>query len=73
VGEKAVVFPAIPGATDKAEAPSRAKGVDVSAFLVNVKDKTTFLFPITDHASQIDWHHASAMDDVLSGKAPSRR
>ena len=32
VGEKAVVFPAIPEATDKAEAAFKAKGVDVPAF-----------------------------------------
>ena len=32
-------------------------------------DKTTFLFPITDHASQIDGIMHPAMDDVLSGKA----
>ncbi len=70
VGEKGVVFPAIPAATDKAEAAFKAKGVDVTAFLVNVKDKTTFLFPITDHASQIDGIMHPAMDDVLSGKAP---
>jgi multiple sugar transport system substrate-binding protein len=42
----------------------------VSAFLINVKEKTTFLFPITDHASQIDGIMHPAMDDVLSGKAP---
>ena len=70
VGEKGVVFPAIPAATDKAEAAFKAKGVDVTPFLVNVKEKTTFLFPITDHASQIDGIMHPAMDDVLSGKAP---
>ena len=70
VGEKAVVFPAIPQATDKAAVAFKAKGVDVDAFLVQVKDKTTFLFPITDHASQIDGIMHPAMDDVLSGKAP---
>ena len=70
VGEKAVVFPAIPAATDKAEAAFKAKGVDVTPFLVQVKDKTTFLFPITDHASEINGIMQPAMDDVLSGKAP---
>jgi multiple sugar transport system substrate-binding protein len=35
-----------------------------------VKEKTTFLFPITDHASQIEGIMHPAMDDVLSGKAP---
>ena len=73
VGEKGVVFPAIPAATDKAEAAFKAKGVDVTAFTVQVKDKTTFLFPITDHASQIDGIMHPAMDDVLSGKAQRHR
>ena len=57
-------------ATDKAEAAFKAKGVDVTSFLVHVKDKTTFLFPITDHASQINGIMHPAMDEVLSGKAP---
>lgn len=42
----------------------------MSAFLVNVKEKTTFLFPITDYASQIEGIMHPAMDDVMSGKAP---
>ena len=70
VGEKAVVFPAIPEATDKAEAAWKAKNIDTTPFTIQVKDKTTFLFPITDHASQIDGIMHPAMDDVLSGKAP---
>jgi multiple sugar transport system substrate-binding protein len=37
---------------------------------MQVKDKTTFLFPITDHASQIEGIMHPAMDDILSGKAP---
>ena len=32
-------------------------------------DKTTFLFPITDHASEIKGILQPAMDNVLSGKA----
>jgi len=69
VGEKAVVFPAIPSGTAKAEAAWKAKDIDVSPFTQQVKDKTTFLFPITDHASQIDGIMQPAMDAVLSGKA----
>ena len=46
-------------ATDKAEAAFKAKGVDVTPFTVHIKDRTTFLFPITDYASQIDRHHAA--------------
>lgn len=69
VAEKAVVFPAIPSSTDKAQAAFKAKGYDVDPFLVQVKDKTTFLFPITDHASEIANILKPAMDNVLSGKA----
>ena len=59
VGDKAIVFPAIPSATDKAVAAFKAKGIDVTPFTDQVKDKTTFLFPITDHASEItDVMHA---------------
>jgi hypothetical protein len=54
VAEKGVVFPAIPSATDKAEAAFKAKNVDVTAFTVHIDEKTTFLFPITDYASQIE-------------------
>ena len=34
-----------------------------------MQDKTTFLFPITDHASEITNIMQPAMDNVLSGKA----
>jgi multiple sugar transport system substrate-binding protein len=70
VGEAAVVFPAIPAGTDKAEAAWEAKGVDVKAFTVHVDEKTTFLFPITNYASQIEGIMQPAMDAVMSGKAP---
>jgi len=70
VGEKGVVFPAIPEATDKAQATFKSKGIDVTPFTVQVKEKTTFLFPITDHGSEIEGIMHPAMDDVLSGKAP---
>ena len=70
VGEEAIVFPAIPAATDKAEAAWKAKGVDVEAFTIHIDEKTTFLFPITNHASQIEGIMQPAMDAVMSGKAP---
>ena len=69
VGEKSVVFPAIPSATEKAQAAFKAKGIDVTPFLTQVSDKTTFLFPITDHAAGITNILQPAMDNVLSGKA----
>jgi multiple sugar transport system substrate-binding protein len=63
------VFPAIPSATDKAVAAWKAKGIDVTPFTDQVRDKTTFLFPITDHASEIYNLMLPALDNVLSGKA----
>jgi multiple sugar transport system substrate-binding protein len=69
VGESAIVFPAIPSATDKAIAAWKAKDIDVTPFTDQVKNKTTFLFPITDHASEITNIMTPAMDNVLSGKA----
>ena len=71
VGEKGVVFPAIPAATDKATAAFKAKDVDVAAFTVHLQDKTTFLFPITDYASQITGIMHPAMDAVANGKDPA--
>ena len=69
VASKAIVFPAVKTSTEKAIAAFKAKGVDVSPFTNHVKDKTTFLFPITDHASQIEGIMTPAMDAVFSGKA----
>jgi len=36
---------------------------------VHVKDGTTFLFPITDHASQVTNIMQPAVDAVMTGKA----
>ncbi len=69
VGEAAIVFPAIPAATKKAEAAWQAKKIDVAPFTVQVEEKTTFLFPITDFASQIEGIMQPAMDAVMTGKA----
>ena len=69
VGKAGVVFPAVPSGTDAAEAAFKAKGIDVSSFTVQVKDGTTFLFPITDHASQITNIMQPAVDAVFTGKA----
>ena len=69
IGKSGVVFPAIPSGTDAAQAAFKAKGVDVTAFLTHVNDKTTFLFPITDHASQVTGIMQPAVDAVFTGKA----
>ncbi|WP_138275601.1 ABC transporter substrate-binding protein [Rhodoluna limnophila] len=69
VAEAAVVFPAIPSATDKAVAAMQAKGVDVSAFSTHIDNGTTFLFPIADKKSKINDIMTPAMEAIMSGKA----
>jgi multiple sugar transport system substrate-binding protein len=69
VAQKAVVFPAIPAASDVAAKGFAAKGADVSAFTVQVKDKTTTLPWITAHAADIDAIMKPAMDAVMDGQA----
>ncbi|TXN29825.1 ABC transporter substrate-binding protein [Lacisediminihabitans profunda] len=69
VAKAGVVFPAIPAATDAAVASFKAKGIDVSPFTIQVKDKTTFLYPITDHRSDVNALITPAMEAVMSGKA----
>ncbi len=69
VGQTAVVFPAIPEATDIAKKVRAEKGIDVNAFTVHVDQKTTFTFPITDHASRIVAIMKPTMDSILSYKA----
>ena len=69
VGNKGVVFPAIPEATDLAVKTFQGKGVDVTAFTDRVKNGETFLYPITQHASEIAAIMGPAMDAVLSFKA----
>lgn len=70
VGKSGVVFPAIPSGTDLASSAFKAKGIDVEdSFLVHVKDGTTFLFPITDHASEVTGIMTPAVDAVFTGKA----
>ncbi|MGG5170718.1 ABC transporter substrate-binding protein [Pseudarthrobacter sp. J1738] len=71
VASKAVVFPAIKTSSDKAAAAFKAKGTDVSAFTQHVKDKTTFLLPITDNAAKVSGILKPAMDAVVSGKEPA--
>jgi multiple sugar transport system substrate-binding protein len=70
IGEAGAVFPAIPAAATKAQAAFKAKGIDVSAFIKQVKAPGgTFLFPITDNAPQINDIMTAAMQSVFLGKA----
>ena len=68
VAAKAVVFPAIPSSTDKAIAAFKAKGLDMTPFTDLVKNKETFLFPISDHAADITAVMNPAMQSFLSFK-----
>ncbi|MDR6793307.1 sugar ABC transporter substrate-binding protein [Pseudarthrobacter oxydans] len=71
VASKAVVFPALKASSEKAAEAFQAKGVDVTAFTEHVKNKTTFLYPITDNTAKVKGIMEPAMDAVVSGKAPA--
>jgi multiple sugar transport system substrate-binding protein len=69
VGERGVVFPAIPEATERANEAYATRGIDVSAFIELAKPESTFLFPITDYASEIDGIMKAAVQDIFVGGA----
>jgi len=69
VANAAVVFPAITSSADIAIKAFADKGIDVSPFTDHVKDGTTFLFPITEHAADVDAALRPTMDAVVAGKA----
>ncbi|UYO97125.1 sugar ABC transporter substrate-binding protein [Microbacterium sp. M28] len=68
VGDKGVVFPAILSSAERAVAAFEERGLDVSPFTDHVTDGTTFLFPITANAAQVDGIMHPAMDAVLTGQ-----
>jgi multiple sugar transport system substrate-binding protein len=66
VGGYGVVFPAIPEATELAKKAIAKKGIDVSAYVSEAADpNATFLFPITDHASEVLRITRAASDAIL--------
>ncbi|MFN7150288.1 MAG: extracellular solute-binding protein, partial [Microthrixaceae bacterium] len=68
VAEKAVVFPALPGPLEEAVSNFEANGVEVSAFTTHVEEETTFLYPITEHAADVEAILAPMMDAIVAGK-----
>jgi multiple sugar transport system substrate-binding protein len=71
IGESGVVFPARPEGTEKAIAFNKAeRDLDVTAFTDQVKEKTTFLFPVTSNAADIVALMRPRMDAVYIGTAP---
>ncbi|MCV2395683.1 sugar ABC transporter substrate-binding protein [Actinotalea sp. M2MS4P-6] len=69
VGQAGVVFPAIPSSAELAKTSFADRGIDVDPFMVQVQDGTTFLFPITDHAADVNAIMQPAMDAVMGGTA----
>jgi multiple sugar transport system substrate-binding protein len=71
IGKSGVVFPARPEGTEAAIAFNRDdRKLDVTPFTDQVKDKTTFLFPVTSNAADITALMNPRMDAVYIGSAP---
>jgi len=71
IGSSGVVFPARPRGTQLAIDYNRTeRGLDVTPFTDQVKDKTTFLFPVTTNAADITALMMPRMDAVYIGSAP---
>ena len=69
VGEAGVVFPAQQSAVDKALAAYEAKGLDVSAFTEQaLAEGGTFLFPVTDNASEVTAIMNPAVQSIMLGQ-----
>ena len=47
----------------------KAKGIDVTPFTEQVKDRTTFLFPLTENGAAISQIMTPAMDNVMNFSA----
>ena len=73
VASYAVVFPAVREDIDTAKAAFAKKGLDVTPFIEEGTDpKITFLFPVTDHASDVIRIMRAAIDRILlSGADPT--
>ena len=66
-----MVFPARPQGTDLAiEYNKTERKLDVAPFTNQVKDKTTFLFPVTTNAADITALMKPRLDSVYIGDSP---
>ncbi|MCB9140514.1 MAG: sugar ABC transporter substrate-binding protein [Caldilineaceae bacterium] len=73
VGEAGVVFPAQQSAVDKALTAYAAKGLDVSAFTDQaLEEGGTFLFPVTDHASEVTAIMDPVMQSIMLGQTDAQ-
>jgi len=71
VADEGVVYPAQQSGVEKAVATYKyAKNLDVSAFTEQALEKDgTFLFPVTDHASEISGIMKPVMESIMLGQA----
>jgi multiple sugar transport system substrate-binding protein len=70
VGDAGVVFPAQQSGVDKAIAAYAARNLDVSAFTDQATEPDgTFLFPVTDNASEISAIMRPIMDSIMLNQA----
>ncbi|GAA3208743.1 sugar ABC transporter substrate-binding protein [Actinocorallia longicatena] len=73
VADKAVVFPAITTATDRALAAHTKAGRDVKLFVDEADAKDgTFLLPVSDYGDEINQIVATAMESVWLGQKDPR-
>ena len=71
IGQSGVVFPARPKGTELAIQFNKTdRKLDVSPFTDQVKNKTTFLFPVTSNAADIQALMQPRMDAVYIGSSP---
>jgi len=72
VGSYGVVFPAIQSGVDAALKAYGDRKVDVSAFTAQATEANgTFLFPVTDFASEIGPIMDATMDSIMLGEKPA--
>jgi multiple sugar transport system substrate-binding protein len=70
VGDAGVVFPAQEAAVERALVAYQERGLDVSPFTEQALEPDgTFLFPVTDNASEITDIMTEAMDSIFLGQA----
>ncbi|MBK9715176.1 MAG: sugar ABC transporter substrate-binding protein [Kouleothrix sp.] len=68
VGKTGVVFPAIQSGVEASLATRKEKGLDVSAYTEEALDPSgTFLFPVTDHGSEIATIMTPVMQSIMLG------
>lgn len=71
VGRSGVVFPARPSGTALATAfNQKVRGFDVTPFTRQVKERTTFLYPVTKHPADVTALTGPAFDAVYTGDQP---